>query len=167
MILDSLEHTQENNVRYTITPLKNGDIRERSSIPCPEKDMSVMEYEEVWRVLPPNPGPGEGGKTAWIVESANAEGERKTFLGRVGGAYMALSGKEREAWKDREFGVRKEVWNERENKWRAKHFGDVSKVPSLSGVNTGSFEGEHTWREGEQVVILGQNYIVRAFRALE
>lgn len=65
------------------TTLPNGDDLETGSMPCANRANAVTEYEEVWRKLSPRPGP----KLAWILQSV----EGKTFLGRIGGGYMALS----------------------------------------------------------------------------
>jgi hypothetical protein len=132
-------------------------------MPCPEKGMAVTQYEEVWRVLTPQPGPEKGKGSAWILESA-AAGETKTFLGRIGGSYMAMRGKVGEAWKEGEFGARSEDWDEKDRKWKNKHvIGYIAGLPSPAELGTGLFDGEDKWKEGDKVEVLGQEYVVRAF----
>jgi len=149
------------------TTLPNGDSLETGAMPCPEKGMAVTQYEEVWRVLTPTPGPGEGRKSAWILES-NAAGETKMFLGRIGGLYMAMRGKVSEAWKEGEFGARSEEWDERDRKWKNKHvIGYIAGLPSPAELGTGLFDGEDMWKEKDKVEVLGQEYIVRAFDTVQ
>jgi hypothetical protein len=135
----------------TFTPLANGDDLETGSMPCAGKGNAITEYEEVWRKLTPRPG---GSRQAWILQSL----EGKTFLGRIGGGYMALS---EEA--GRRFGARSEEWSVGGG-WSVKYaLGDVEGVPSL--VDTGTNElldGEGCWKIGETVVIFGKEYVVGA-----
>jgi hypothetical protein len=122
-------------------------------MPCAEKNNEVTEYEEVWRPLSPTTGP----KRAWILQS----GDGKIFLGRIGGSFMALS--EGKAG----FGARKEEWDSSEGKWSVKYeIGDVEGVSSFAGVGSEEFDGEKDWKEGENVVVLGKEYVVRALEAL-
>ncbi|KAF8854873.1 hypothetical protein BDZ45DRAFT_747027 [Acephala macrosclerotiorum] len=165
--LDSLGLTEEPDEGDFAT-LPNGDSLETGSMPCPEKGMAVTAYEEVWRVLAPKPGPDTGTGSAWILESADAEGDTKTFLGRVGGSYMAMRGKTGEKWKDGEFGARSEGWDVKERRWKDKYvIGYIAGIPSPAELGTGLFDGEDAWKEGAKVTVLGQEYIVRAFEALE
>jgi hypothetical protein len=148
-IIDSLGSSEPDE--GTFTPLPNGDDLETGSMPCAEKGNAVMEYEEVWRKLAPRPG---GPKRGWILQSV----EGKTFLGRIGGGYIALS---EEA--GRRFGARSEEWSV-EGGWRVKYaLGDVESVPSLA--DTGSNElldGEGDWKIGETVVVFDKEYVVGA-----
>ena len=131
-------------------------------MPCPDRGGAITDYEEVWRVLPPIPGPAR----SWILESVDGdreEGGRKTFLGRIGGGYMALSDE-----KGTRFAARSEEWDREGKSWRIKYeIGDVGDVPSLAGVGKEGFEGEEGWVEGGRAVVLGKEYLVRAVEALE
>ncbi|KUJ21275.1 uncharacterized protein LY89DRAFT_705116 [Mollisia scopiformis] len=165
--LDSLGLTEEPD-EGDFTTLPNGDSLETGAMPCPEKGMAVTQYEEVWQVLAPQSGPdGEKG-SAWILESIDAADTMKTFLGRIGGSYMAMRGKTGEAWKEGEFGARSEEWDASDRKWKNKHvIGYIAGLPSPAELGTGLFAGEDTWKEGDKVAVLGQEYIVRAFEALQ
>jgi hypothetical protein len=129
-------------------------------MPCPERGGAITDYEEIWRVLTPIPGP----KRAWILESVeDGEGERKTFLGRIGGGYMALSDK-----KGTKFAARSEQWDELAKTWKVKYtVGDIEEVPSLAGLAKEGFDGEETWIEGCKAAVLGKQYLVRAFETLQ
>lgn len=163
--LDSLGQTDESD-EGEFTTLPNGDSLETGSMPYPERGMAITQYEEVWRELAPQPGPGTTGR-AWILESIG-EGQTKAFLGRIGGQYMAMTGKRGEVWKKGEFGVRSQEWDVEERKWKDKYvIGEVAGIPSLAEVGTGQFDGEDSWAEGDKVLVLGQEYVVRAFDALE
>jgi len=164
--LDSLGLTEQADEGDFMT-LPNGDSLETGAMPCPEKGMAVTEYEEVWRVLAPKSGPGEGKGSAWILESSDSEGQ-KTFLGRIGGSYMAMRGNTGEAWKAGEFGARSEEWDVKERRWRDKYvIGYIAGVPSPAELGTGLFDGEDGWKNDDKVVVLDQEYIVRAFETLE
>jgi Protein HRI1 len=140
-IIDSLGSTEPDE--GTFTPLPNGDDIETGSMPCAEKGNRVTDYEEVWRKLSPPPGTGHG----WILQSLAG----MTFLGRIGGAYMALSEEE-----GRRFGARSEEWDV-ENGWRVKYaIGDVEEVPSFANIGSKLLDGEAAWRIGETVVVLGK-----------
>lgn len=164
--LDSLGLTEEPD-EGDFTTLPNGDSLETGAMPCPEKGMAVTEYEEVWRVLAPKLGPEVGQGSAWILESVGAEGLTKTFLGRIGGSYMAMRGKIGEAWKEGEYGARSEEWDANDKIWKNKHvIGYIAGVPSPAELGTGLFDGEDNWKEGDTVEVLGHEYIVREFEVL-
>ncbi len=162
--LDSLGLTDEPD-EGDFTTLPNGDSLETGAMPCPEKGMAVTQYEEVWRVLTPQPGPGPG--RAWILEDSG-EGQTKTFLGRIGGLYIAMRGKVGQMWKKGEFGARSQEWDTEGRRWRDRYgLGEVAGIPSLAELGTGLFDGEESWKEGEEVSVLEQKYVVRAFRTLD
>lgn len=122
-------------------------------MPCPEKGGAVTEYEEVWRRLSPR----EGVKHAWILQSV----DEKTFLGRIGGGYMALREGE-----GRKFGARREEWDVNHG-WSVRYqIGEVEGVPSLAAVGKNLFEGEESWKVGDTVEISGKEYVVRAWEDL-
>lgn len=151
-IIDSLGSAEPDE--GTFTPLANGDDLETGSMPCAERGNAVTEYEEVWRKLCPRPGPEHG----WILQSVAG----KTFLGRIGGGYLALSKEE-----GRKFGARSEEWDP-ENGWKVKYaIGDVESVPSFAGTGSELLDGEASWKIGERVVVFGKEYVVRAFEDVQ
>jgi Protein HRI1 len=153
--LDSQNMTEPDEGEFT--KLSNGDDFETGKMPCPEREMQVTEYEEVWRQIPPVPGP----MRAWILESAG-EG-RKVFLGRIGGGYIAIGDKKGET-----FGARREEWDERRKSWDVKYkIGDLGDVPSVAELGAEGFEGEADWKMGNTVTVLGRRYLVQAFELLE
>lgn len=149
--IDSLGPSEPDEGEFTKLP--NDDYLETGSMPYAENGGVVTEYEEVFREL-------ElllGAKRAWIIQSIDG----KKFLGRVGGRYMALSGKE-----GTEFGARSEEWNEDEG-WKTKYaIGELSGVPSFASIGSGQVTGEESWKVGEKVKVLGDEYIVRGFEDL-
>lgn len=147
-IIDSLGPSDPDEGSFETLP--NGDDLETGSMPCPDRGGAVTKYEEVWRKL----NPREGVKHAWILQSM----DDKTFLGRIGGGYMALRARE-----GRSFGARREEWDVNDG-WSVKYkIGDVEGVPSLAAVEKQMFEGEEGWRTGHNVEVLGEQYMVRAW----
>jgi hypothetical protein len=139
----------------TFTKLPDGDDLEVGSMPYPERNNEVTEYEEVWRKLSPRSGPGP--QRAWILESVDG----KTFLGRIGGTYMALG-----EGNDKAFGARREEWDDKDG-WKVKYaIGALEGLlsPAASGVH--EFEGEADWKAGEKVDVLGKPYVVRSVEPL-
>jgi len=134
-IIDSLGSSEPDE--GTFTPLPNGDDLETGSMPCAERGNAVTEYEEVWRKLCPSPGPEHG----WILQSVAG----KTFLGRIGGGYLALSEEE-----GRRFGARSKEWDSK-NGWKVKYaIGVVEGVPSFAGTGSELLDGEASWKIGER-----------------
>ena len=153
--LDSLNMTEPDEGDFTELP--NGDDLETGKMPCPERGMQITEYEEVWRQIPPVPGP----KRAWILESVG-EG-RKVLLGRIGGGFMAIGDKKGDT-----FGARREEWDEEWKRWTVKYrIGEVDDIPSIAGLGAEGLDGEADWKEGSTVLLLGREYLVRAFEGLE
>lgn len=137
----------------TFTTLPSGDDLEVGSMPYPERNNEVTEYEEVWRKLTPTPG----SKYAWILESV----DRKTFLGRVGGAFLALH-----EGQDNSFGARSEEWTESDG-WKVKYaIGAVSGVFSPSAGQQSDFQAEVGWKVHEKVIVGGGEFIVRGLQSL-
>ena len=153
--LDSLGLTEPDEGSFVKLP--NGDDFETGKMACPERGMEITEYEEVWRQIPPVPGP----KRAWILESAG-EG-RKLFMGRIGGGYMAIGDKNGDS-----FGARKEEWDKGTSKWVVKYsIGVVDDIPSVADLGTEGFAGEDAWKAGDTVCVSGRAYTVRAFETLK
>lgn len=149
-IIDSLGPSDPDEGSFTTFP--NGDDLETGSMPHPETGV-VTKYEEVWRNLKPR----EGVKHAWILQSV----DEKCFLGRIGGGYVAL----REA-EGKLFGARREEWDVSEG-WSVKYkIGDVEGVPSLAARGKEAFDGEERWKIGDNVEVLGEQYVVMAWEDL-
>jgi hypothetical protein len=149
--IDSRHSTHPDEGSFSKLP--NGDDLETGSMPCSEKDGQVTDYEEVWRDMPVP----VGGKKAWILKSVP---DGKTWLGRIGGVFLALSDGEEE------FGARREEWDEVERKWRVKYeVGRLDSVPSFVG---GGLElgGEEFWMAGEKVELQGRAYAVLSLEDL-
>jgi hypothetical protein len=150
-LIDSLGSSEPDEGVFTKLP--NGDDLETGSMPCAERGGAITEYEEVWRTLKPVPGP----KRAWILQSVDG----KTFLGRIGGGFMALS--ERAGG----FSARSEQWSD-DDGWRIKYaIGELKGVPSFASIDRRQITGEADWKTGGKAEVLGVKYIVRAFEELE
>lgn len=95
-----------------------------------------------------------GSETGWILQSKDG----KTFLGRIGGGYMAMREGE-----GRTFGARREEWDVNDG-WSVKYkLGDVEGVPSMAAVGREMFDGEEGWKVGHSVEVLAEQYVVRAW----
>ncbi len=144
-------------------------------MPCAERGGAVTDYEEVWRVV----SPLQGGHHAWILESIDSaasneengngkgKGERKVFLGRIGGGFLALVEGAGETQVG--FGARREEWFDDGKVWKCVYeIGDVGGVPSLAAlkVKEEGFGGEDEWREGLEVTVTGRKYVVRAWEKI-
>jgi Protein HRI1 len=149
-LIDSLGPSDPDEA--TFTKLPNGDYLETGSMPSPNHNDDVTEFEEVWRrgaLLP-------GSECAWIIQSVDG----KTFLGRVGGSYLALS-----EGKGGVFNARREEWDEQDG-WRIIYaIGNVEGLPRLASSGN-QIKKEASWSIGEKVVVLGNDYVVRGFEEL-
>lgn len=112
---------------------------------------------------PPTLGPGGRIGKAWILESVGEE--EKTFLGKIGGDFMAVS---RLGGEEEVFVARWERWSERAVCWERRHGVDVYvDMPSLVQERD-LFAGEGNWTEGEAgVFVHGREYVVRALQDVE
>lgn len=135
--------------------LPNGDSLETGSMACAERGGAVTAYEEVWRTLPTE------GARAWILK---AESEKAiTFLGRVGSEFFAMVQAhgggpltvQREALEVGEDGSKKATWV-------VKYRSGDAPLPSLAKLGLLEFPNEATWKEGDQVDVKGEVYIVCA-----
>ena len=123
-------------------------------MPCAEKGGVVTPYEEVWRKIPPPPG----SDLSWILQSV---GDEKTFIGRIGGGFIALRQGETG------FGARSESWDGERGNWVEKYaIGKLKGCPSIVGAGAGVMEGEEDWTIGKTVEVLGEKYVVKAFEKL-
>jgi hypothetical protein len=149
-LIDSLGPSDPDEA--TFTKLGNGDYLETGSMPSPDHNDVVTKFEEVWRrgVLLP------GSEFAWIIQSVDG----KTFMGRVGGSYLALSEGNGDV-----FNARREEWDEQEG-WRINYaIGNVEGLPRLASISD-QIKSESSWSIGDKVVVLGNDYIVRGFEEL-
>jgi len=97
-----------------------------------------------------------GSACAWIIQSVDG----KTFLGRVGGSYLALSEEKRGVFK-----ARREEWDEQDG-WKIIYaIGSAEGLPRLASIGN-QIKDEASWSIGERVVVLGSDYIVRGFEGL-
>lgn len=133
-------------------PLPNGDDLERGCMPCEEKGGAVTDYEEVWRSGPL--ATLAGGKS-WVLRSVEDGG--KTWLGRVGGYYLAMTQGEKDG--KRTFAAVREEWDGGEGaEWVRKYEGgdgDIKALPSMVGREGKEIEGEGKWSVGQVVEIVG------------
>ncbi|PPR06379.1 hypothetical protein CVT26_004640 [Gymnopilus dilepis] len=156
-IIDSRGHSEIPD-EASFSKLPNGDVLERGRMPCPERGGEITEYEEVWRVVEPLPG----AKWAWILQSEDG----KSFLGRIGGTYIAM--REGEEGK---FAARREEWDDDEGFWMS--FWELGEpkvqreLPSLLRPQKQFFVGEGSWRTGHTVQISNKFYTVKAFEFIQ
>ncbi len=85
-----------------------------------------------------------------------------TFLGRMGGEFMALRHIDGGL-----FSARREVWDESEGEWIVKYAIGDGGMPSISRFGSEELEGESRWKAGDVVHVLGEQYHVRGFEMLE
>lgn len=186
---------------------------DRPGNPLAEYEEVWRELTPLSLGLDPCSGLGAGGMVSWILESetdleghagtcvqqrfqrqqeAEKEGRSrpvqivKTFLGRIGGVFVALrqglecirapaasttsttSGSV--GWVPQRGGpvsARREEWDAASSSWREKYVlgPDGWDMPSLVTGLEG--EGRGCWRvPGEKVVVKGEDYVVRAFEEL-
>lgn len=138
----------------SFSKLPNGDDLEIGSMPCPEKGGVITPYEEVWRKIPPSPG----SDLSWILQSF---GDGKTFIGRIGGGFIALKQGEKE------FIAVNETWDSSQGKWMRKYaIGESEGCLSMVSAASRTLPGEEEWAIGATVEVLGEKYVVKAFERL-
>lgn len=128
--------------------LPNGDALEKGSMPNPQNNDKVTDYEEVWGSLPVP----SSEQPAWILRSKEQAGI--TFLGRVGKYYQAMRKS-----KDGSFAALREVCVAKS--WQVKYAIKGDALPSVAQLGEGSFEGQ-SWSVGQEVSIGGLKYSVIA-----
>ncbi|KAF4465915.1 hypothetical protein FALBO_7229 [Fusarium albosuccineum] len=133
--------------------LPNGDDLETGSMPYPEKDNQVTPCEEVWRELRPKHGMERG----WILQGRS--GDDNIFLGKFGGVYLAMLQE-----KNGPFSTLKEELQDVQGQlqWEEKSRSGSGTMLSLKKIGTVFVPGEESWQVGEEVIIDGQVYHVRA-----
>lgn len=129
--------------------LPNGDALEKGSMPNPENNDKVTDYEEVWGSLPVELSE----QPAWILRSKDEAGI--TFLGRVGNYYQAMSKS-----KDGTFAALRE--EHAAKSWQVKYAIKSEALPSVAKLGEESFEGK-SWSLGQEVTVGGLKYSVIAY----
>jgi hypothetical protein len=133
---------------------------EHGSMPCPERQMKVTDFDAKWKETKVLAGPKHVELYAWILQSNDPY--RRTFVGRIGGRYMILQ-KNKEG---EQFGVRYGEWQPQSKTWEVFFSsGDVRETPwdSLNRGYNGTWGQEGTWRKFQDDVIgAGTNYRVKA-----
>lgn len=129
------------------TTLPNGDDLETGEMPSPDHGGALTKYEEVWRA-----GPLASAKAGGTILQSTCDGG-KTFLGRVGGYYLAL--REREG---KPFAATKAEWSTEKGSWEEKYTsGDVEGLPSAD-----SFEAAEASAKVGDVITIGEaEFVVR------
>ena len=64
------------------------------------------------------------------------------------------------------FGARREEWGVSEGWKRIYEIGEVEGVPSLAARGKEAFDGEERWKIGDNVEVLGEQYVVMAWESL-
>jgi hypothetical protein len=123
-------------------------------MPAPHLGGKVSPYKEVWRehTVPAS------GTSSWILQSSN----KKTFLGKIGGYYVALG--EREVGG---FAALREELDGDTKSWSAKYkLGPHNTLPSLQ-TNQKLLDNEGSWKLGDEVDANGEKFRVLAIEAVE
>lgn len=132
--------------------LPNGDALEKGSMPSPENNDRVTDYEEVWGSLPvPSTE-----QPAWILRSKDETGV--TFLGRVGNYYQAMRKS-----KDGAFAASREEYVGKS--WQVKYAIKSDALPSISQLGEEAFEGK-SWSTGQELSIRGLEYTIIALERM-
>jgi hypothetical protein len=132
---------------------------ETGSMPCPEREMKVTDFDVNWVETKICAGPNSVEHYAWILQSEDYH--RKTFVGKIGGRYMVLQ-KNKEG---EQFGVRLGEWQPQIKKWKTLlSIGDVRKTPFDCQAHgcLGIFGEEEDWRKFQFVPVAGMYYYVKA-----
>lgn len=118
-----------------------------------------MSFEEVWALPNPKPGP-RGSRVAWILESVDVEGQRKNFLARIKGEFIAVSAMREQAAGANEPGAISDEWDQGAGAWKNNYrLGNVRGIPCQANFD---ISGIGNLAQDSRVPILGREYIVRA-----
>lgn len=150
--------------------LPNGDDLEVGEMPRADvPGAPVCAYEEVWRTLvPPVAVEGEGHCVSWVLEGRKKSvGDEltRTFLGRAGGVYLALrqvqtvEGEDGCVRRGGKVSARREEWGISSG-WRDMYVFELDgeSLPSMRNVGV---EDQREWKQGQTVVVCGEEYVVR------
>jgi hypothetical protein len=170
------------------TKIANDSTREyveTGSMPCPERGMRVTGFEDTWEKDNFLPAPEPIENIAWILQSQDFK--ERTFIGKVGGCYLALQKNE----EGEKFGVRFGTWNTSSEEWRVEFaHGNVRNTPfdsqtAYTGArkrtregnvrnptsqpprHTGAWKKEETWAKWQLVEGAGTNYYVKAHESFD
>lgn len=157
--IDSNGYTEPDVGSFTPTSVPTDSV-ETGSMLNPETN-TVTPYEEVWRILPVSSPETFG--YAWILRS----GDGKTFLGRVGGDFLALKGGQEGPVGMKGFCARRETWDQGTASWRTLYeAGDQKNIGSLSKIaDCVDSAWEKSSKVGDTVNAFGGEYVVCAIEA--
>ncbi len=164
--IDSNGYTEPDVGSFEPTSDPNESI-ETGSMLNPDTNV-VTPYEELWRSL--TASFTDKFPYAWILRSA----DKKTFLGRVGGDFIAMKGGDQDPVGQKGFCARRERWNPESGSWTLKYdAGDAQNLPSLPSMASkeaqaqDAFAWQESSKEGDTVKLFGQDYVVLALEKLE
>lgn len=144
------------------------DSVETGSMINPETGVDTP-YEEVWRSLPASSTDLFG--VAWILHSA----DKRTFLGQVGGDFLALKGGSEGPVGEKGFCARRESWDSTKECWTTKRQGgnltNIEGLPSMAAFNgKGEKTKQPSWMQtgktGDSVEFCGEQYVICALETL-
>lgn len=127
--------------------LPNGDALEKGSMPNPDNNDEIQDYEEVWGNLdiPASDQP------AWILRSKDENSI--TFVGKVGDWFQVLRKKD-----DGEFAVLRE--EKVDGSW-VQRYAVGEKLPSLRDSGEEVFSSK-SWKQDTDIQVVGVTYAVYA-----
>ncbi len=160
--IDSRGYTEPDIGSFQPTS-KSTDSIETGSMLDPETNV-ITPYEELWRTL--SASFTERFRFAWIIRSVDG----RTFLGRVGGDFLALKGGNEGPVGMAGFCARRETWDDGKADWVTKYdAGDEQNLRDLPRMAKDSGDGaakevkwEESCKEGDVVDAFGAKYIVCA-----
>lgn len=144
-IIDSLDLTVPDEAHFVKLP--NGDDLEIGTTPAPHLGGVPTAYEEVWRDVTSKRDPGE---MSWILQSSDGT----TFVGKVGGTYVAMS-KTRSV-----FQARREDRLDGDSAWTLTFESDAG-LPKAAEVIESVEGAAATWTEGQTVRITDTEFVFR------
>lgn len=127
--------------------LPNGDALEKGSMPNPDNNDRIQDYEEVWGNL----DIASSGQAAWILRSKDENGI--TFVGKVGDWFQVLRKSE-----NGEFAVLRE--EKVDGSW-LQRYAVGEKLPSMRELGEEVFNSE-SWKQDTNVQVGGVTYTVYA-----
>ncbi|KAK5449606.1 hypothetical protein LTS15_008681 [Exophiala xenobiotica] len=159
--IDSNGYTEPDIGSFKPTSVATDSV-EMGSMLNPETNI-VTPYEEVWRILPVSSPETFG--YAWILRSEDG----KTFLGRIGGDFLALKGGQEGPVGQEGFCARRESWDQETSSWRTLYeAGELKNIGSLSKIaDCPDFAWEKSSKVGDTVDAFGGKYVVCAIETAE
>lgn len=138
--------TEANDDVGIFEDLPNGDALEKGSMPNPDNEDKMQDYEEVWGAItvPSSTTPN------WILRAKNQKGV--TYIGRVAGYFQVLR-----KGKDGFAALREQ---QEGGKWVGKY--EVgANLPSIKQLGESVFDAG-SWKKGQEVEVSGDTYEVYA-----